>query len=166
MTDTEIIQNWIEAGESVLLRGQSGIGKTERIKALYPDLIYIKLTNNMFPEKVVGSVNLQTGQSIPPDFAKTAIMQEATEEERRLIEENIQNIYDIADTVYERSKESDKKVMKDLKKECLLSCPAVNSNGRPWQKCCSQTPNCSCWMSPQRVSIASLRKPLRKYYVN
>ena len=36
----------------------------------------------MFPEKVVGSVNLQTGQSIPPDFAKTAIMQEATEEER------------------------------------------------------------------------------------
>ena len=51
MTDTEIIQNWIEAGESVLLRGPSGIGKTERIKSLYPDLIYIKLTNNMFPEK-------------------------------------------------------------------------------------------------------------------
>ena len=69
MTDTEIIQNWIEAGESVLLRGPSGIGKTERIKSLYPDLIYMKLTNNMFPEKVVGSVNLQTGQSIPPAFA-------------------------------------------------------------------------------------------------
>ena len=74
MTDTEIIHNWIEAGESVLLRGPSGIGKTERIKSLYPDLIYMKLTNNMFPEKVVGSVNLQTGQSIPPDFAKTVIM--------------------------------------------------------------------------------------------
>ena len=59
MTDTEIIQNWIEAGESVLLRGPSGIGKTERIKTLYPDLIYMKLTNNMFPEKVVGSVNFQ-----------------------------------------------------------------------------------------------------------
>ena len=86
MTDTEIIHNWIEAGESVLLRGPSGIGKTERIKSLYPDLIYMKLTNNMFPEKVVGSVNLQTGQSIPPDFAKTVIMQEATEEERKLIE--------------------------------------------------------------------------------
>lgn len=111
MTDTEIIQNWIEAGESVLLRGPSGIGKTERIKSLYPDLIYIKLTNNMFPEKVVGSVNLQTGQSIPPDFAKTAIMQEATEEERKMVEENIQSIFDIADTVYERSKESDKKVV-------------------------------------------------------
>ena len=126
MTDTEIIQNWIEAGESVLLRGPSGIGKTERIKALYPDLIYMKLTNNMFPEKVVGSVNLQTGQSIPPDFAKTAIMQEATEEERRAIEENIQSIYDIADTVYERSKESDKKVVIMLD-ELLNVKPAVQS---------------------------------------
>lgn len=126
MTDTEIIQNWIEAGESVLLRGPSGIGKTERIKTLYPDLIYMKLTNNMFPEKVVGSVNLQTGQSIPPDFAKTAIMGEATEEERKLIEENIQNIYDVADTVYERSKESDKKVVIMLD-ELLNVKPAVQS---------------------------------------
>ena len=126
MTDTEIIQNWIEAGESVLLRGPSGIGKTERIKTLYPDLIYMKLTNNMFPEKVVGSVNLQTGQSIPPDFAKTAIMQEATEEERKLVEENIQNIYDVADTVYERSKESDKKVVIMLD-ELLNVKPAVQS---------------------------------------
>ena len=126
MTDTEIIHNWIEAGESVLLRGPSGIGKTERIKSLYPDLIYMKLTNNMFPEKVVGSVNLQTGQSIPPDFAKTVIMQEATEEERKLIEENIQNIYDIADEVYERSKTSDKKVVIMLD-ELLNVKPAVQS---------------------------------------
>lgn len=126
MTDTEIIQNWIEAGESVLLRGPSGIGKTERIKLLYPDLIYMKLTNNMFPEKVVGSVNLQTGQSIPPDFAKTAIMQEATEEERKMVEENIQSIFDIADTVYERSKESDKKVVIMLD-ELLNVKPAVQS---------------------------------------
>ncbi len=126
MTDTEIIQNWIEVGESVLLRGPSGIGKTERIKTLYPDLIYMKLTNNMFPEKVVGSVNLQTGQSIPPDFAKTAIMQEATEEEKKQIEENIQSIYDIADTVYERSKDSDKKVVIMLD-ELLNVKPAVQS---------------------------------------
>lgn len=126
MTDTEIIQNWIEAGESVLLRGPSGIGKTERIKSLYPDLIYMKLTNNMFPEKVVGSVNLQTGKSIPPDFAKTAIMQEATEEERKMVEENIQSIFDIADTVYERSKESYKKVVIMLD-ELLNVKPAVQS---------------------------------------
>ena len=126
MTDTEIIHNWIENGESVLLRGPSGIGKTERIKSLYPDLIYMKLTNNMFPEKVVGSVNLQTGQSIPPDFAKTVIMQEATEEERKLIEENIQNIYDIADEVYERSKTIDKKVVIMLD-ELLNVKPAVQS---------------------------------------
>lgn len=126
MTDTEIIQNWIESGESVLLRGPSGIGKTERIKSLYPDLIYIKLTNNMFPEKVVGSVNLQTGQSIPPDFAKTAILQEATEEERKMVEENLQSIFDIADTIYERSKESDKKVVIMLD-ELLNVKPAVQS---------------------------------------
>lgn len=126
MTDTEIIQSWIEAGESVLLRGPSGIGKTERIKSLYPDLIYMKLTNNMFPEKVVGSVNLQTGQSIPPDFAKTAIMQGATEEERKLIEENIQSIYDIADEVYERSKTSDRKIVIMLD-ELLNVKPAVQS---------------------------------------
>ena len=126
MTDTEIIQNWIEAGESVMLRGPSGIGKTERIKSLYPDLIYMKLTNNMFPEKVVGSVNLQTGQSIPPDYAKAAIMQEATEEEKKMVEENLQNIYDIADTVYERSKESDKKVVIMLD-ELLNVKPAVQS---------------------------------------
>ena len=126
MTDTEIIQNWIEAGESVMLRGPSGIGKTERIKSLYPDLIYMKLTNNMFPEKVVGSVNLQTGQSIPPDFAKTAILQEATEEEKKMVEENLQNIFDIADTVYERSKESDKKVVIMLD-ELLNVKPAVQS---------------------------------------
>ena len=126
MTDTEIIQNWIEAGESVLLRGPSGIGKTERIKSLYPDSIYMKLTNNMFPEKVVGSVNLQTGQSIPPDFAKTAIMREATEEERKLVEENIQNIYDVADIVYERSKERDKKVVIMLD-ELLNVKPAVQA---------------------------------------
>lgn len=126
MTDTEIIQNWIESGESVLLRGPSGIGKTERIKSLYPDLIYIKLTNNMFPEKVVGSVNLQTGQSIPPDFAKTAILQEATEEERKMVEENLQSIFDIADTIYERSKTSDKKVVIMLD-ELLNVKPAVQS---------------------------------------
>ena len=126
MTDTEIIHNWIESGESVLLRGPSGIGKTEIIKTLYPDLIYMKLTNNMFPEKVVGSVNLQTGQSIPPDFAKTIIKEEATKEERKLIEENIQNIYEIADEVYERSKTSDKKIVIMLD-ELLNVKPAVQS---------------------------------------
>lgn len=124
MSDTEIIHNWIESGESVLLRGPSGIGKTERIKELYPDLIYLKLTNNMFPEKVVGSTNLQTGQSIPPDFAKTAIMQGATEDEKKLIEDNIQNIYGIANEIYERSKSSDKKIV-ILLDELLNVKPAI-----------------------------------------
>lgn len=111
MTDTEIIHDWIESGQSVLLRGPSGIGKTERIKTLYPNLIYLKLTNNMFPEKVVGSMNLQTGQNIPPNFAKQAIMSCATEEEKELVKENIQNIYDVADKIYERSKNSNEKIV-------------------------------------------------------
>lgn len=126
MTDTEVIKTWIDAGQSVLLRGPSGIGKTERIKTLYPNLIYIKLTNNMFPEKVVGSMNLQTGQSIPPDFAKQAILACANEEERKLIEENIQNLYEIADEIYERSKNSTEKVV-ILLDELLNVKPAVQS---------------------------------------
>ena len=126
MTDTEIIHSWIEAGQSVLLRGPSGIGKTERIKALYPNLIYIKLTNNMFPEKVVGSMNLQTGQNIPPDFAKQALLACATNEERRLISENVQNLYDLADEIYERSKNSNEKIVIMLD-ELLNVKPAVQS---------------------------------------
>ena len=126
MTDTEMIKSWIDAGQSVLLRGPSGIGKTERIKKLYPDLIYIKLTNNMFPEKVVGSMNLQTGQSIPPDFAKQALMACATDEERKLISENIQNLYELADTIYERSKSATGKTV-ILLDELLNVKPAVQS---------------------------------------
>lgn len=124
MTDTEIIHNWIEAGQSVLLRGPSGIGKTERIKTLYPDLIYIKLTNNMLPEKVVGSMNFQTGQNIPPDFAKQALLSCATDAERKMVQDNIQNLYEIADTIYERSKTSTKKIV-ILLDELLNVKPAV-----------------------------------------
>lgn len=126
MTDTETIKSWIDAGQSVLLRGPSGIGKTQRLKKLYPDLIYIKLTNNMFPEKVVGSMNLQTGQPIPPDFAKQAFLTCATDEEKKLIQENIQNLYDLADTIYERSKSSTDKVVIMLD-ELLNVKPAVQA---------------------------------------
>lgn len=126
MTDTETIKSWIDAGQSVLLRGPSGIGKTERLKKLYPDLIYIKLTNNMFPEKVVGSMNLQTGQSIPPDFAKQALLACATDDERKLIQENIQNLYELADTIYERSKTAQGKIVIMLD-ELLNVKPAVQS---------------------------------------
>ena len=80
----------------------------------------------MFPEKVVGSTNLQTGESIPPDFAKQIILEQATAEERKLVEENIQNIYQVADEVYERTKTSDKKVV-ILLDELLNVKPAVQS---------------------------------------
>ena len=111
MTDTELIHSWIENGESLLLRGPSGIGKTQRIRALYPDVIELKLTNSMFPEKVVGSTNIQTGEEIPPNYAKQIILESATDEEKADIEDNIQNIYAIADEIYERSKVSDKKTV-------------------------------------------------------
>ena len=111
MTYTELLKNFVNNGESVLLRGPSGIGKTERIRTLYPNAIFLKLTNNMFPEKVVGSINLQTGESIPPDYAKQIINMCATEEEKRLVKESIQNIYDIADKVYERSSVEDEKIV-------------------------------------------------------
>ena len=127
MTDTEMIKSWIDNGESVLLRGPSGIGKTERIRREYGDrCIYLKLTNNMFPEKVVGSVNLQTGQEIPPNYAKEAILACATPEERKQVLDNIQNIYDIADDIYNRSKESDEKIV-ILLDELLNVKPAVQS---------------------------------------
>ncbi len=126
MTYTEMIQNWIEAGESVLLRGPSGIGKTERIRKLYPNLIYLKLTNNMLPEKVVGSSNFQTGQNIPPNFAKQAILNCATEEEKKMVASNIQSLYDLADTIYERSKTSNEKIV-ILLDELLNVKPVVQS---------------------------------------
>lgn len=93
---------------------------------MYPNLIYIKLTNNMFPEKVVGSINLQTGQSIPPDYAKQAIIQNATEEERAKIAENIQNIYKIADDIYERTKNTKEKTV-ILLDELLNVKPTIQS---------------------------------------
>lgn len=126
MTDTELIKTWIDNGESVLLRGPSGIGKTERIKTLYPNLIYIKLTNNMFPEKVVGSMNLQTGEELPPSFAKEIILSLATEEEKKQVSENINELKKLADIIYERSKSSNKKIV-ILLDELLNVKPAVQS---------------------------------------
>lgn len=111
MTHKEIVKTWVDAGQSVEIRGPSGIGKTAIIKELYPNHIYIKLTNNMFPEKVVGSINLQTGEPIPPDFAKQALLACATEEERKLVKKNLQNLFDIADTIYERSKTANDKIV-------------------------------------------------------
>lgn len=112
MSDTEKIKNWIDSGETVLLIGPSGIGKTQRLKEQYPNnLISLKLTNNMLPEKVVGSENIQTGEAIPPDYAKQIILASATKEEKEQIEDNIQNIYQISDQIYERSQESDEKIV-------------------------------------------------------
>ncbi len=80
----------------------------------------------MFPEKVVGSINLQTGENIPPDYAKQALMACATLEEKKLVQENIQNIYDLADTIYERSKNTSKKIVL-LLDELLNVKPAIQS---------------------------------------
>ena len=126
MTDTEKIKMWIDNGESVLLRGPSGIGKTQRLREMYPDIIELKLTDHMFPETVLGSVNFQEGQLIPPNFAREAIMQCANEKEKEMVEENISKLYKIADEVYERSKGADGKVV-ILMDELLNVKPAVQS---------------------------------------
>ena len=105
VTYSDLIGSWIENGQSVLLRGPSGIGKTSIVKSLYPDAIYLKLTNNMLPEKVVGSLNLQTGNELLPSFAREAILRATPAEEREEVRKNLQNsIYDKVDDVYEKSK--------------------------------------------------------------
>ena len=126
MTDTEKIKAWIDNGESVLLRGPSGIGKTQRLREMYPDIIELKLTDHMFPETVLGSVNFQEGQLIPPNFAREAIMQCANEKEKEMVEENISRLYKLADQIYERSKSADGKVV-ILMDELLNVKPAVQS---------------------------------------
>lgn len=130
MTDTGLIWDWIQSGESVLLRGPSGIGKTQRFRSWAEegkiDLIELKLTNGMFPEKVVGSTNLQTGQDIPPSFAREIVLKGATQEEREAIKEEIDKIYAVADSVYEASKKEDKKIVL-LLDELLNVKPQVQS---------------------------------------
>lgn len=127
MTYLETIKTWINYGESVLLRGPSGVGKTTMLQNEYKDrLIRLKLTDNMFPEKVVGSLNLQTGEEIPPNFARHLISMCATEEEKKQMKNDIQNIYAVADTVYKRSKSTDEKVVLMLD-ELLNVSPQVQS---------------------------------------
>ena len=112
LTDTEKIHRWLEFGQSVLLIGAPGIGKTQRLYEMYPNrVVPLRLTNNMLPEFVKGSYNMATGQEIPPNFARQIILMCATEEEKKLIDEDIQNFYDIADAIYERSKLSDEKIV-------------------------------------------------------
>ena len=90
------------------------------------DLIELKLTNGMFPEKVVGSTNFQTGQEIPPSYVKNIIMEAATEEEKEAVKENIERIYEVADRVYEASMKNDKKIV-ILLDELLNVKPQVQS---------------------------------------
>ncbi len=104
MTNSELISNWISNGESVLLIGPSGIGKTQIVKDAFPNLIYRKLYNNMFPELLMGSMNVQTGEERAPSFARDAILMYATDEEKKLVKQDPQNLYDVADAVYERTK--------------------------------------------------------------
>lgn len=112
MTDTEKIKMWLEFGQSVLLIGPPGVGKTQRLEEMYPGrVVPLRLTNNMLPEKAQGSTNIETGKEIPPNFVKQIILMCATEEEARLIDEDIQNIYKISNDIYERSSQSDEKIV-------------------------------------------------------
>ena len=103
LTDTEKIYSWINNGESICLRGPSGIGKTERFSN-FKNLVYLKLSNNMFPEIVNGSVNLETGETIPPEYLKQAYLMLATNEEKEEILKDVRNLYKYKDAILERSK--------------------------------------------------------------
>lgn len=103
LTDTEKIYSWIANGESICLRGPRGIGKTERFSK-FKNLVYLKLSNNMFPEIVNGSVNLETGETIPPEYLKQAYLMLATEEEKQEILNDVRNLYKYKDAIMERSK--------------------------------------------------------------
>ncbi|MBD5400752.1 hypothetical protein HDR61_03345 [bacterium] len=65
MSVTEQIRFYVEAGESFMMHGPSGVGKSARVRAIDPDLTAIPLWNGVLPEDVVGKVIYPNGNVQP-----------------------------------------------------------------------------------------------------
>lgn len=74
MSIDDQLKFYINAGESFMLHGPSGVGKTKRIEEIDPDFVAIVLRNGILPEEVIGKniyPNIETtngGKWVPPSW--------------------------------------------------------------------------------------------------
>ena len=54
MTIEEQIASYVRTGDSIMLHGFPGVGKTERVKAADPDLVSVAIPNGVMPEEIHG----------------------------------------------------------------------------------------------------------------
>ena len=62
----DLLKIYVESNASVFLHGPSGVGKSTRIKELDPTATRITLRPQMNPEEIDGTLDRDTGESIPP----------------------------------------------------------------------------------------------------
>ncbi|MBD5388704.1 hypothetical protein HDR63_00415 [bacterium] len=65
MSVREQMAFYVNNGQSFMLHGPSGVGKTDRVMAIDPDLTAVPLWNGVLPEDIVGKVIYPTGASLP-----------------------------------------------------------------------------------------------------
>lgn len=115
MSVTDELKMLIDIGAPVLLRGASGIGKTQRVRDLCEEygynLVYLRLFRNMLPELIMGSTDVAKGKSIPPIYARLIFETWATEEEKKIMRDDPQKLFELAPIISERAKTSDKKAV-------------------------------------------------------
>lgn len=74
MSIDDQLKFYINAGESFMLHGLSGVGKTRRVEEIDPDFVAIVLRNGILPEEVIGKdiyPNIETtngGKWVPPSW--------------------------------------------------------------------------------------------------
>ena len=62
-TVDEQLAFYIEKGQSFMLHGPSGVGKTRRVQELDPDFVMIRLRNGILPEEIIGKTAYENGVS-------------------------------------------------------------------------------------------------------
>lgn len=66
LSNDQLLQYYIASNQAVFLHGQSGVGKSSRVKQIDPDAVRITLRNQMNPEEIDGTLDRETGKFIPP----------------------------------------------------------------------------------------------------